>query len=48
MDKGKDAIDLKLIQPAELRLDLQFLPVFMKTFAYEKWPINLHLFWRIF
>lgn len=36
MDKSKDAIDLKFIQPAELRLGLQFLPVIGKTFAYEK------------
>jgi hypothetical protein len=48
MDKGKDAIDLKFIQPAELRLDLQFLLVLIKIFAYEKWLINLQLFWRVF
>lgn len=48
MDKGEDAIDLKCIQPAELRLGLQFLPALTKTFAYKKWLINRHLFWRAF
>lgn len=36
MEKSKDAIDLKFIQQAELRLCLQFLPAIVKTFAYEK------------
>lgn len=48
MEKSKDAIDLKCIQSAELRLGLQFLPAITKTFAYKKWLINLHLFWRVF
>lgn len=48
MDKDQDAIDLQLIQPAKLRLDLQFLLVLTKTFAYEKQLIKLRLFWHRF